>query len=154
RKTGRRRVTYATGAKAVHASFARDGTVLMTGQDGRMRLVDPQGDIRKFASAARARNAALSPDGSLIAAIGRTGVQLIDVKTGAVRRTVAKRSVASAAISANKEWLLTGGLDEKVLLWEVKSGRRLRAFPHNEKHAVSVAFSPSRRLVASASTDN
>jgi WD40 repeat protein len=154
RDTGRKKQTYPTGTRAVHASFADDGTVVLTGSDGRVRLVRGNGRVRSLPGVLRARNAVLSPDASLVAVIDRSGVRLVDSASAHVRRTIARPSVVSAAISRDDKWLLTGGLDETVLLWSAPSGRLVRALPHQEKHALAVAFSPSGRLVATASTDN
>jgi WD domain, G-beta repeat len=153
RRTGRRKGSYGTGSRAVHASFARSGVALFTGQDGRLRLVSPNGRVRKLASETKARNAVLSPDGTRLAVIDRTGVSVVDVQTGAVRRVVSRRGVLSAAISGDDSALLTGGLDDLVL-WDLRSGQMVRRFSQQKKHVVAVAFSPSGRLVASASTDN
>ena len=153
RRSGRRERTYATGAEAAHVSFADDGTSLLTGQDGRLRLVGPTGRIRELRLSSRARTAALSPDGRLAAVVDRRVVEVVDTKTGAVRRRIARPGVESVAISRGDARLLLGGF-ETVTLWDMKSGRLVRSFPHHEKHAVAVAFSPSGRLVASASTDD
>jgi WD40 repeat protein len=48
--------------------------------------------------------------------------------------------------------VLTGGIEE-ALLWSAQTGKKLRTLPHQEGHAVAVAFSPDGALVASGSTD-
>lgn len=153
-RSGYRIRTSTTGASAAHVSFAADGTTLLTGRDGRLRVVGADGRVSELASPGSTRAAAISPDASFAAAVDRTGVRVLDLRTGRVRRTIARRGVVSVALSGDDKRLLTGGLDATVLLWDTKTGRLVRSFSHQEKHAVAVAFSPSGRLVASASTDN
>ena len=154
RRTGRRVQAFSSGAHAVGASFAADGTTLLTGNDGRLRLVDPDGVSAEIPGVTGARGAALSADGTLAAVIDAAGVRLVDVATGSVRQVVSRHGVASAAISRFNTRLATGGLDETVLLWNIRTGRLVRALPHQKKHAVAVEFSPSGGLVASASSDD
>jgi WD40 repeat protein len=154
RRSHRRERTYATGARAAGVSFAEDGTALLTGQDGRLRLVLPRGRTRELRVSRKARAGELSPDGSLAAVVDRTGVQVVQVATGRVLQTLSRPGIESAAISRDDADLLLGGFDETITLWHIPNGRFVRSFPHHEKHAVAVAFSPSGRLIASASTDN
>jgi WD40 repeat protein len=154
RRSGVRRRAYATGSEAVSASFAADGTVLLTGKDDRLRLVRPRGRVAAVPGVTGARAAALSPDGTLAAVVEKSGVRLLDPASGEVLRVIARRGVVSVAISPGDGLLVTGGADDTVLLWGARTGTLLRTFPHQEKRAVAVAFSPRATLVASASTDN
>jgi len=145
--------TTATGAAVVDASFADDGTAVVTGRDGQVRVVGPDGEMAAIPGVSAVRGAALSPDASLAAVIQRGGVRLIDVETGDVRETYPHPGAVSAAISRDNRRVLTGGADDTVRVWSGASGRRVHTLIEQNGHAVAVAFSPDGSLVASASTD-
>jgi hypothetical protein len=63
------------------------------------------------------------------------------------------RQVAALALSPDGKTLLTGGVDHRLALWEVVTGREIYRLP-NQEHAVGpVAFSPDGRLMASSAGD-
>jgi WD40 repeat protein len=151
--TGRIRRETASGTPAVHASFAEDGTVLLTGRDGRARLVQRGGNVAAITGVEGARGAELSPDASLALVFERRRARLVDVVTGAVRQTFSHPGVRSGAISRGNRRVVTGSVDDTVRVWVARSGRLLRTLREQRGHAVAVAFSPDAAFVASASTD-
>jgi WD40 repeat protein len=151
--TGAIRTVARTGEPAVDASFADDGTALLTGRDGRVRVVHPDGAIEAVPGVVAARRAALSWDGSLAAVMQRDAVRLVEVGSGVVRQTYPHRGAISAAISSDNRRVLTGGVDGKVHVWSGQSGRRVHTLNEHSGHAVSVAFSRDGLYAASASTD-
>jgi WD40 repeat protein len=151
-RSGQTQSRVSTRVPAADASFSDDGTALLTGQDGLVRVVAPDGAVTTLPTAGYARAAELSHDGRVAAVIEATGVRLVDVDTGAVRRFLPHRNVLSVALSSDDRLLATGGRDE-VLLWSALTGKRLRTLPHQRDQAVGVAFSPDGALVAAGSTD-
>ena len=152
-KTGRVIEDEMTGQHAIAVSFAGDGTALLTGVDGRLRLVGPGTHVLTIPNVDRALGATLSADASLGLVIGRHDVRIVDVASGRVREVIARAAVESAAISRDETRIVTGSSDEAVQIWNARTGRLLRTLPYNQGHAVAVAFSPDGTAVAGASTD-
>jgi WD40 repeat protein len=61
--------------------------------------------------------------------------------------------VASAALSADGKWLVTGHKD-KAVLWDLATGKQLRLFKAHEAAVISVAISKDGKWLASASEEN
>ena len=141
-----------SGKPALRASFAVDGTVLLTGRDGRLRLVSPSRRITTVPAVEDAQRAEISPDASLVVLIGERDARLVDVETGAVQQTFRHRGVVSAAISDDNRRVATGAADETIRLW-ARTGKLLRALLGHKGRAVVLAFGPNAASVASASTD-
>ena len=105
--------------------------------------------------AALVNEAKLSPDGKYIA-IGRTGnnAKLIDFKTGRVYRTLRghRSMVISLCFSSDGKYLATGGIDGRVIVWDVESGVQVRTFSFpDEKEAIfSLDFSRDGKMLAAA----
>jgi WD40 repeat protein len=152
-RTGRTRTTTRTGLSAIGASFTRDGTALVTGRDGRVRVVRSAGGIAVLPGIRDARGAEASADGRLAAVIVGEGVLLVEVGSGEVLQTFAHPGAVSAAISPEARRVVTGGTDETVRLWSVRTGGLLRRLNGQDGEPVAVAYSPRGNHVASASTD-
>ncbi|MDT7780869.1 MAG: hypothetical protein QOC99_3381 [Acidobacteriota bacterium] len=56
------------------------------------------------------------------------------------------------AFSPNGQLVLTSGMDNRALLWSVRTGQEIRSFPGHEMFVTSVAFSPDGRKVATGSS--
>jgi len=151
--SGRTLRTIATKEPAAHVSFADDGTALLTGKDGRVRVVRRGVKVLTIAGVEGARAAAISPDASLAVVVDRRRAQLVDIRAGAVQQTLLHPGVFSAAISRDNRRVVTGSVDATIRVWVVPSGRRLRTLLEHKGHVTAVAFSPNAALVASASSD-
>ena len=114
-----------TGVAADDASFANDGTALITGRDGRLRLVVPDGEVQGVPRVDDARGATISADGSRAAVIVREGVRLVDLEFGSELHVYPHRGAVTAAISSDDRRVVTGGADRRVLVWSGQSGRRI-----------------------------
>ena len=105
--------------------------------------------------AALVNEAKLSPDGKYIA-VGRTGnnAKIIDFTTGKVYKTLKghKSMVISLSFSSDSKFLATGGLDGKVIIWDIESGKAVRTFTFpDEKEAIySLDFSSDGKMLAAA----
>ena len=65
-----------------------------------------------------------------------------------------KGAVTSVAYSPDGKFLLSGGEDQTLKLWEVASGKEVRTFTGNRGAVTSVAFSPEGNLAVSGSDDS
>lgn len=119
--------------------------------------------IRRFGSGQHKSSCVrISPDGKLIASAGfekdengeaRFRVHVWDMETGKHEKTLNHASLIGViAFSPDSRFILSGCLDRKIRLWDLKSGQNLRRFRwHRSDGAVhSVAFSPDGKLVLSA----
>ena len=142
----------ATDGVTTDASFADDGTALVTARNGTVSLVTPDGESTPFAADARA--AAISQDGTrAIVVYDRGVVRLVSMPDGAVLHTYSHPGAISAAISPDNGRVLTGSEDDTVRVWSGQSGRRVHTLTEHAGNAVAVAFSPDGEFVATASTD-
>jgi WD40 repeat protein len=161
----------------VNAAFSPDGSALasvgwvepvgwaeiklwdtVTGQEratltglGRGDLKGLRGDINCLA---------LSPDGTTLAAGGTIWdgneprgheVKLWDVTTGRERAALVglTQGIVSVAFSPDGTVLATGGTDGSVELWDVVTGKGLRALPKSPGRSVlAMAFSPDGTTLA------
>jgi WD40 repeat protein len=143
----------ATGVEAVAASFSDDGTALLTGRDGVLRIIPPGGPAREVEGVAGARGAELSADGTQALVFDPTGARIVDVDSGAVVRSFDRLGTLSAALSQDGILLATGHAGKSVRVWNARTEARLLKLFGHVGGIVAVAFSPRGDLVASASTD-
>jgi WD40 repeat protein len=118
---------------------------------------------------------AYSPDGKLLAAGGSDNkIRLLDAATGRVVRelvghaartyqpaanpkspfdllvsSVGEGDVASVAFSPDGQVLASGGWDDSVRLWDVKTGEQLRVLFAHQALVATVTFSPDGKYLAS-----
>jgi WD40 repeat protein len=62
-------------------------------------------------------------------------------------------AISDLAISKDGRLMLSGAQDNKILLWDVASGRMLRTFTGHAESVMSIALSPDEKLLASGSLD-
>jgi hypothetical protein len=63
-------------------------------------------------------------------------------------------NIAAAAFSPDGHYLLTGGPDEFVLLWDLTKGQPIRTFEGHEAQVTYVAFSADSHSALTCSSDN
>jgi WD40 repeat protein len=140
---GSQGVTVAGHRRFTSLALSPDGRTLFTsegGFDGPVRFWDTQtGELKKeFADKGHgAQPVALSPDGSILAAGGKS-VKLWDVRTGKLVRELLGHLKLTYAItfSADGRLLVSGGSYGTTNAWEVATGRHLVtlfAFPGSQK---------------------
>jgi WD40 repeat protein len=109
----------------------------------------------------RASDLALSPDGSLLAAVGgnsglREGFVMVwDTATGREKahRAGLAHAPVCAAFAPDGRSLVTGDAGGAVRVWEMATAGERRSFAGHAGAVDSVAFSPDGRVVATASRD-
>ncbi len=150
---GTARRTVETGVDAVDASIARTAAVLLTGGDGRLRLVAGAQTVL-VPRVRNARGADLSADGTLALVRGSgSTVSLAGVVSGATLAAFDHGArVTAGAISAGGRLLATGGSDDVVRIWR-SDGRPLQVLRGHVGPITAIAFSARGTLIATASTD-
>ncbi|MEG4840700.1 MULTISPECIES: serine/threonine-protein kinase [unclassified Microcoleus] len=100
---------------------------------------------------------ALSPDGQTLVSASFGTIRIWNVRTGRLVRTLnsvhSKKSVNTLAVSPNSSILASGGGDKNVILWDLKTGRRMRTIPAHTAAVNSIAFSRDGQTLASGSDD-
>ncbi|MEG3871833.1 serine/threonine-protein kinase [Microcoleus sp. Z1_B5] len=100
---------------------------------------------------------ALSPDGQTLVSASFGTIRIWNVRTGRLVRTLnsvhSKKSVNTLAVSPNSSILASGGGDNNVILWDLKTGRRMRTIAAHKAAVNAIAFSRDGQTLASGSDD-
>jgi WD40 repeat protein len=99
-------------------------------------------------------DAALSPNGKIMAMTTGKNVVLFDAETGTIRHTLTghTNTVAGLAFSPSGEVLASSSLDHSVRLWNIATGKEIRTLTTSAPEWSSVAFSPDgKRLMVAGS---
>ncbi|EDX83921.1 hypothetical protein S7335_1618 [Synechococcus sp. PCC 7335] len=99
---------------------------------------------------------AVSPDGSLFAAAGTSGViQLWQMSNGEEYGCCRGHDawIWSIAFSPDGQWLASGSADQTVKIWDVHTGCCMLTLKGHTNWVRSVVFSPDSKIVASGSSD-
>ncbi|MEG3889470.1 serine/threonine-protein kinase [Microcoleus sp. Z1_A1] len=100
---------------------------------------------------------ALSPDGQTLVSASFGTIRIWNVRTGRLMRTLnsvhTKKSVNTLAVSPNSSILASGGGDNNVILWDLKTGRRMRTIAAHKAAVNAIAFSRDGQTLASGSDD-
>mgnify|MGYP000541796303 FL=1 len=100
---------------------------------------------------------ALSPDGQTLVSASFGTIRIWNVRTGRLVRTLnpvhSKKSVNTLAVSPDSSILASGGSDNNLILWDLKTGRRVRTIPAHKAAVNSIAFSNDGQTIASGSDD-
>src|SRR5262245_52595541 len=140
--------------------WAADGRLVLSGGDGgrgagSVILRDPLSGKRVGGVITHehvVRSVAVSPNGKHFAAADWKGLVLIrDFKSGAPLREFAHGTTVNAiAYSADGQWLLSGGDDKKLRLWNVEKDKLERTLDGHTAAISSVAFAKDGKTAFSA----
>ncbi|MEW6740098.1 MAG: caspase family protein [Nitrospirota bacterium] len=103
----------------------------------------------------RISDMALSPDGKYVLLGSGTdnAVIQLDIKTGKEMRRFAghSKTVHSVAVSPNGEYVASGSEDKTIVMWHIKSGKKIKTFTNPQRYErFSIAFPlDGKRLVVS-----
>src|SRR5262249_53438908 len=157
--------------KAAHLSLveslaiSKDGKLVATGSYQEVALWDAKtGDLKQKITGFAERVVALafSHDGKLLACGGGAPTQegelkLIDVATGKVTKDIKDNvhsdTVFGVGFSPDDKMLVSGGADKFVKVFQVPSGKFLKAFEGHTDHVLGVTFSGDGKLIASGGAD-
>jgi len=165
-KTPRGQPADAAGVSLVESvAFAPDGKTLAVGGFGEVVVWDvATGRIRRRLTGFVDRVVALSysPFGLRLAAGGGAPtedgeVRVFDVATGAQLADIKPShsdTVFGVAFSPDGRLLATAGADKFVKVFEVPSGKFVKAFEGHTGHVLDVGWSADGKLLASAGADN
>jgi serine/threonine protein kinase/WD40 repeat protein len=146
------------GKQARGGAAFPDGNRFLTGDnDGALQVWDltTQQEVKRLdrpPAGGFIHSLRLAADGrqAFIASTG--GAYLQDLETGQEIRHFqeANEAVNQLDLSPDGRWLLTGGFDCQVRLWDVASGELVRVLGSHDNFVFSVAFSPDGLTAASA----
>lgn len=106
-------------------------------------------------SEAPGREAAFSPDGSILATSSASGPVVLRRIPGlaVLRRLRHPGGAAAVAFAPDGNWLATSGYDGAVRLWDVATGRPIRTLQGAKGTVWSLDFSPDGARLAAAGED-
>ena len=139
----------------VEASISPGGQVLLTGSDGRLRVVSG-GERRTSCRASRMRGEPFSPrmQSSPWCDQWARGCVLVDLRTGEVVQEVDHGAPTTAvAISTGNRLLATGGVDRVVAPGVSRAASRCVTLKGHVGPISAISFSARGTLLATASTD-
>jgi len=100
---------------------------------------------------------ALSPDGQTLVSGSFGTIRIWNARTGVLLRTLnqvhSKKSVRTLAVSPDGLMLASGGDDNNLILWGLKTGRRVLTIRAHKAGVNAIAFSSDGKMIVSGSDD-
>jgi WD40 repeat protein len=99
---------------------------------------------------------ALSPNGQTLVSASSGTIRIWNLRTGreqTLKSVHSQKSVNTVAVSPDSSLLASGGDDNNVIIWDLKTGRRRRTIPAHKASVNAIAFSRDGQTLASGSDD-
>ncbi|WSJ08715.1 caspase family protein [Streptomyces phaeochromogenes] len=141
-------------------AFSPDGKTIATSTIGQVRLWDLSGSKIKAKEIDPVTPSsgclAFSPDGKTLARGISNAVEIINPVNGSITKRVymEDRDVSSLAFNTNSNMLAIGSSEGAVELWNLSTGKLIRAMNSHSDAVSSVAFSPTGTSIASTASDD
>lgn len=102
------------------------------------------------------QSVSFSPDGALIASSNSNGAIRIEKESGQVLKIMEghRGVVYSTAFSPDGKHLISGGEDQSVKIWDVKTGEMIKSLEESRSKIDRVRFSPNGHFVIAASQNS
>jgi WD40 repeat protein/serine/threonine protein kinase len=129
------------------------------GRDSQLRWWDVRAGTN-FVLDTEAFKGRFSPDGTLLAAFGRSNiVEIWNVRSRSLQRRItlldAQTQIGPAhAFSSNSRFLAVGFMDDSIRMYEVATGELVGTFTGHKQGIGAIAFSPDGKTLATASDDS
>jgi RNA polymerase sigma factor (sigma-70 family) len=155
-RLGTARLRQPLGVTAI--AFAADGKQLVSAGNHRIRVWDSATgkEVRQL-EAINIMGLAVSPVGGVMASAQNNNVQVSDLATGKPKLNLHTPGFA-VAISPDGRVLATGGRtagqSDPVVLWDLRTGNKLRSLSGSMYQVFGLAFSPSGKSLAAVSCGN
>jgi len=155
-ETGLEYMTLTGHSREVNSiSFSPDGRYLASSSsDATIKLWDlnTRKEIKTFPSEFFSF-VKFSPDGSCIATKAWVNkIAILEPFTGKKKILQGHdEHITSIDFSSDGKYLVSGGFDKKVKIWEVSTGQLVHSFEENNESIFSVAFSPDNKIVVAGS---
>ncbi|HJZ90624.1 MAG TPA: protein kinase [Gemmataceae bacterium] len=135
-------------------AFNTDGTLLASaGIDNLVRIWEVKTGKERYRIKVSnpAYRMAFSPDGTRLAAAVGAQIRFFDAGSGTDLFTLSghRGTVRALALSADGRWLVSGGTDGLVKLWDLATGKEVFSRGGNTGIIVDVAFSPKQDHIVS-----
>jgi len=145
-------VEFSTDGRMI-LSTSFDGTAILLDMDWDTLTVTPR---QPFTSAFPFRDGAISPDGKFVLLGGDNGMAELYSIDGNLQKQFAghTNTIYSVNFSPLEGYILTGSLDGTARLWDIQSGKTIRAFVNHKDSVVSTDFSFDGKYMITGSFDN
>jgi len=140
-------------AQAIPVSSAAQNLLQYCGAEANWQNVQAQSFADGYGDTVWAL--AISPRSSMLASTSDDTVNLWEIATGKLLRTLSGHTdiVWAIAISSDGQTLASGSSDQTINIWNFKTGKLLHTLSGHTSRVLSVAISPDGQTLASGSND-
>ncbi len=145
-----------TGTPVVALRFSGDGQQLVTADEQkRIRIYDSSSLrlLEELASPSALTDFAVSPDTRTVIAAGTEPAPLLIRRSLQMLIDAHQGPVAGVAVTSNGQFLVSGGEDKGVHLWNLADGQKVRSLAGVAQPVTSVAISQDNNRVAAGGAD-